>query len=337
MSSILDALNKLEGEKEEANDRRASAAFDEEAAERELIGTTVLSGPITIRLKPMTLVLLAVGFSVVLAAISVGTFAILTANRAQPSENEPQFASALPNVQTAPIPAFEAPEPDPAPAVAIPEDIDSGDQPTAAEPVAPEETSTASSSPPVEDSTETVAEPAAERVSKPAVETATPEPPAANIENEPEPEPAPEPAPVEVEPVSDPVLDSEPVSNPITGAETETPAPKEEPARTMTARASEQPPNPAQPAPQQAVVAYEDLPRLDARTRASFGLQQENFRVNMVRPVSEFHPRALAIVNMEKVYIGQRIGETGAKLVHVQSDGVAIEIVATGDRFFEDF
>ncbi len=73
------------------------------------------------------------------------------------------------------------------------------------------------------------------------------------------------------------------------------------------------------------------LPRLSAGDRAKHGIGE--MRLNVLREASPTQPEALAIINLKKVYVGEIIPGTRARLIGVQSRAIAIEIEDTGERF----
>ena len=75
-----------------------------------------------------------------------------------------------------------------------------------------------------------------------------------------------------------------------------------------------------------------ELPILRSSDRARLGL--ENLKLNVLREASENRPHGLAIINLNKVYIGEIIPGTRARLIEVKSHGIGIEIVDTGERFY---
>lgn len=79
-------------------------------------------------------------------------------------------------------------------------------------------------------------------------------------------------------------------------------------------------------------VNLRELPILRSSDRARFGL--ENLKLNVLRETSENRPHGLAIINLNKVYIGEIIPGTRARLIEVKAHGIGIEIVDTGERFY---
>jgi hypothetical protein len=88
---------------------------------------------------------------------------------------------------------------------------------------------------------------------------------------------------------------------------------------------------PAAKAPLEA-IDIKKLPILKSSDRARYGL--ENMRLNVLREASESRPHGLAIINLNKVYIGEVIPGTRARLIDVKSYGIGIEMADTGERFY---
>jgi len=78
-----------------------------------------------------------------------------------------------------------------------------------------------------------------------------------------------------------------------------------------------------------------DLPRMRAAERARMGL--ENIRINMLREASETRPYGLAVINLDKVYVGDLIPRTQVKLLEVEPRGIAIENLADGKRYYIEY
>ena len=74
------------------------------------------------------------------------------------------------------------------------------------------------------------------------------------------------------------------------------------------------------------------LPELRGSDRVRLGL--ENLRINVIREADAHRPDAVAIINLNRVFIGERIPATNAKLVGIARQGIAIEMVDSGERFF---
>ncbi len=76
------------------------------------------------------------------------------------------------------------------------------------------------------------------------------------------------------------------------------------------------------------------LPQLRNTERNRHGL--EGMRINMLREPSDSRPNALAIINLNRVFVGERIPDTNARLIGVEARGIAIEILDSQERYFVD-
>lgn len=89
------------------------------------------------------------------------------------------------------------------------------------------------------------------------------------------------------------------------------------------------------PPPRARSVVPEDireLPPLRSSERARFGL--ESLKINMLREPSKNRPRGSVIINLKKVYLDERIPGTSARLVAVASDGIALEVGSERELYF---
>ncbi len=360
MSSILDALKKLELEKAQASQ---DVALTPVTAEQELISHRTMHERLTIRMSPTTAIAAVAIFSLVLVLLSVGLSAVLL--------RDPALAKRPAAVKTAAVspavqPAAPAPTLPPAPAV-IPPAVSRAnvDRPPAKTPdkpaSAPVETAKAppAITPPVSDPV-------------PVVKDSDQQPKTAATETEPtKKEPAPAPAP---EPVPEPAVETEakasttdtpPVPLPPAVQVAKIPAVEESEVKTEAlpdwpdlakavkpqAEESSTPPIPrhvapprdeaeGQPSTEPPVRAavpqsIKELPILSPGIKMRYGL--DKLRVNMVKPISPSNPYGQAVINMIPTYEGDPILNTTAKLIKVESHGVAIEIMSTGDRYYLDF
>jgi len=73
------------------------------------------------------------------------------------------------------------------------------------------------------------------------------------------------------------------------------------------------------------------LPRLGERERSRHGLTE--LRLNVLRVATPTQPEPSAIINLKKVYVGEIIPDTRARLIGVQSRSIAIEIEGSGERY----
>jgi len=145
------------------------------------------------------------------------------------------------------------------------------------------------------------------------------------------PQPAPEPAPEPVAATPAPAPEPEPVAT--------TPAPEPEPDPAPVAQASyTSPPGAIEDSTHVTTSAralpsdIRDLPPLRGSDRVRHGL--EYLRINVLRADSETTPYPHAIINLHKVFVGDVIPGTGARLAGVAEHGIALEVDASGERFY---
>lgn len=118
----------------------------------------------------------------------------------------------------------------------------------------------------------------------------------------------------------------EPISS-SAAAESQDPAPVVAPAPESTVReptiaegnVSEPPPSPANP---EATAVAKPVPA-----------QKPALKINVLRPSSEQFPEALAVVNRQKVAVGDSVD--GAKVLEMRADGILFEYA--GESFFVRF
>lgn len=267
MSSILDALKKLEAEKaaQQAEEQEPDESFHAEAAEAELVGARQPNESLSLRLTPLTLVIGGGVFAVILIAISV-TVSIFVAESnitPQPVALNTAAPMSVPPTQAAPPERPASPQPSTPVAAA-----------TTQAPAAP------------------VAAPAAPPTQAiPVVPNAAPTPilPTPDVAPLASPSAAPLAPPALPEPIAKQPGDLEPVD-------------------------------------------VNKLPLLRSSERARYGL--ENLRLNVLREAGPNRPNGLAIINLNKVYIGEVIPGTHARLIDVTRRGIAIEIVDTKERYY---
>lgn len=75
-------------------------------------------------------------------------------------------------------------------------------------------------------------------------------------------------------------------------------------------------------------VEVNSLPRLTMQEREQLGL--DSLRLNVLRPASKEQPDALAIINLKKVYVGEIIPGTRARLIGVESGAIGVEVETGG-------
>lgn len=74
------------------------------------------------------------------------------------------------------------------------------------------------------------------------------------------------------------------------------------------------------------------LPILPRSDYGRYGL--DGLSLNMLREPSKDRPNGLAIINLNKVYPGESIQGSKAKLIGVSRIGIGIEIETTGEQYF---
>jgi hypothetical protein len=77
--------------------------------------------------------------------------------------------------------------------------------------------------------------------------------------------------------------------------------------------------------------AVNALPRLTLADQERYGLGE--LRLNVLREAGPGNPDPVAIINLKKVYLGERIPGTSARLIGISSRAIAIEIEGSGARF----
>jgi hypothetical protein len=79
-------------------------------------------------------------------------------------------------------------------------------------------------------------------------------------------------------------------------------------------------------------VPLESLPVLRDRDRRRLGL--DSMRINVLRAKGPRRPNPVAIINLSKVYIGDLIPNTRAKLIGIRMNGIGIAMQGSNERFF---
>ncbi|MBI2424137.1 MAG: hypothetical protein HYV27_15000 [Candidatus Hydrogenedentes bacterium] len=356
MSSILDALKKVEEERAAKSRRSDEQPFHAASAGVDLLDDEPRPGREVSHFKlsiPAMGLILAVFAALMIAvavlmpgrsgeqapvAIAAQPPAIAVPVPAQPASDPapapsnptpsftaPAAQAQLPAVASAP-PAATAPEPLPQVHAPSPEPVTPAPQPEVAAlaPAAPAQ-------PPAQ--AEAII-PAAPPVQMAAVEPAPEEPTtvAPSPASLPEAATIADPAPPqdagamkrEVLPLPAP---SEPAGQPlvVAGMETETARPA---ARKKDEAVAEDTALPESVLPED----IRQLPRLPRGEYAKYGLEELTF--NMIREENNDRGEAHAVINLVKVYIGERIPDSRVKLVAVRRHGVAIEVEQTGSRYY---
>lgn len=326
MSSILDALKKLEAEKVQAR-KRIEGNAAEQVPERELVGRHVARGRQTVRLTPVTFVLGLIVLAVAVVGTSVGVSMILIARTGQHPADGVRPIDHGPYEQADDVAASSTPAPPASPATS----------PPAGELPAPSDAQTDGNTPlpppvaepkPQESSVAASVEPTA---GPPPAEQKAPEI-AARVTRPPAPGP-PTPASVSTQ-----------VPAPASPPPSVGPSPEPGPSwqgpmmQTLPRPASGSPPkerkaSTPQPSLDMATLARRPLRETDKRRLGLTGLQ-----INMLQPVNKNRPHASAIINLNKVYLGEMIPRTSAKLIAVDGlEGIAIEIRDTKEQFYVPF
>ncbi|MFP6582368.1 MAG: hypothetical protein VCD00_07400 [Candidatus Hydrogenedentota bacterium] len=290
MSSILDALNKLEGEKERerAQQTLEPAEIDPELAAEALIEPDALRDSVTLNIRPVTLIAGAVSLLILIVVIVAITVSVMVDSAPQ------QMATADP-----PTTSISPPQPESTP-------------PAMAETV-------------VESSTEVVAAiPEEVPIAAISEETTAPEP-APVKQSDPTPVSTPV-EPVALEATPEPVL-PEPIEvEPLVVAKVAAPESKTDVAPQA---------QPETKIPEAEVLNIQALPRFTVALQRKHGL--DDFKINMINPVSDTNPYGNAIINREKVFENSYIGGNQVLLKKVEKEGISVEVVRTGEFFFHGF
>jgi hypothetical protein len=309
MSSILDALKKLEEEKAARTAKPEEEPFEPERAGESLFGrdpATRSGGGVS----PMALFVGGGIFTLLVACISV--VAVLWYTRPAPADTP------APTVLAANTPEAAAPDTEEVP------------------PGTDRDTAVIVPAPVVEDAAPqpTVEDPPATEVTHVATAVADPAP----VSPEPEPEPQPEPRP-------EPEVSIAPRPAPVQQPTQPAPAAVATPAVVVTPPAVEAPPatpSPTRSTPSDAEPAaakgtplprdLSTLPPLRASDEVRYGL--ENITINGIREPNANRPYGVAYINMDRVYVNEVIPGTRARIVGLDLRGIAIEIVGSGERFY---
>ena len=357
MSSILDALNKLEQEKAsriaEAAGKVVSTSPEEAAAE--LLGDNAFSSSLTLTSHSCVPVVAALIVGALLTTLTVVVTLWLVATPGQTviAAPAPAVEQEAPLVHTYTVPlkaevetveAVPAPpqEPEPAPVAAAKAPVVTPQETPKpkAKPLPPEPVKVPEPAvlPPVSQAEPITAVPKPEPVAPPP----TPVPPVVV------PEPAPvvaaqefpptPPAPLVVEtPMAEPeqhplpdaaaLMRQQELASPPPAATAgdgivlaQATAPSRAPVFAVppAARADSGP------------VDMNALPRLSTQEREDLGL--DNIRLNVLRPADKDQPDALAIINLKKVYVGEMIPGTSARLIAVESGAIGVEVDSGGSQ-----
>lgn len=313
MSSILDALNKLEQDRADAQRSSEGLDIDPISAAQELVGPSALRDHITIRFLPVTLILGGLAFVLVLVSLSVGV-SLLIVRSSVPKAVITTDAAAQGTTVAASV---TAPTQEPPP-----EEVSSSvvaAEPEASERFALEAPKDQSNR--VEESSGSMEAP--ETV--PALDMTPPTPYRTS----------PEIAQMAKVEVTTPVED---VTNSLDGAQRSgIVAPQE---RILDAGSSVpellSPFNRgaigARAEPESTALSLKELPFLTQADRARYA--DGPLMVNMVSPVSETNPYGSAVINVITVFEGQNIPGTQFRLIGVEIGGIGVAVQGTTKRFF---
>lgn len=79
-------------------------------------------------------------------------------------------------------------------------------------------------------------------------------------------------------------------------------------------------------------VNIQTLPVMKTSDKIRLGL--DRLQLNVLREASAKNPYALAIINLNKVYVGEIIPGTSVRLIDVKTHGIAVEVLGTGERYY---
>lgn len=325
MSSILEALKKLEEEKAEAN-QAAAIEIDDITAERDLFGGNPPGARPALQLSPAALFVCGLVFTVVLVAVSVGLSLIVVRSHTPPVTAVQAPVAPITTAErhldaTPPAPVPEANSGVPA-QITPPERSQPHAERQAAPPATP--ASDASTSPPADTDL-----PAGQADLKTvSASAAVPNPPTPSGNGGPSLQMAATPAeqtPSPPQPRNRPVIAS---PSPVSTTDTATRAGLE-PSRRLPAEPAGQAAAPPQPKKAQNLAS---LPILTETVKARYSLTR--MKLNMTRPANAHRPQASAIINAKPVFEGERIPGSEARLIGVLQNGIAIEIIPTGEQFY---
>lgn len=151
------------------------------------------------------------------------------------------------------------------------------------------------------------------------------------------PEPEAQPEATVVTPVPIKVAEAEPApARPVRPTPRPAPAPEapvEAPAVEEVRYEPYIPPPPAEKATPAALPSdIRTLPMLSRDERAQYRLDDIN--INMLNEASPTRPLGNALINLEKVFIGETLPGSNATLIDVKSHGIAVEIMSTRQRYY---
>lgn len=330
MSSILDALNKLEEEKAQARRDAEGGPIDPELAARELLGETIAQPAMNLQLTPSRIAAMAVAGAIAVLGVAAIVSYLVVRGVARDNPPAPKTAAASPAI-IPPPPKPEAIAPaassenrqvviqrpaEIGPLEVTPVESDAVESTVSdTPPPAPEPEPAAASPPPQPE-----VKPAAPREDPPQ-ETA-PEPVSRPAERErvAKAETPPPPPPPEQKPdIAEPDFDMPEIgSAPPLREERVFATPQRE-----TARVEPEPPA-ARPWPTQPFFSHTE--------QSEYGF--ERFTVNMFAPANDRNPFNFALINRVKVFVGERVGSSSLRLAHVGETEIGLEDIETGQRYY---
>ena len=296
MSSILDALNKLEREKAAA--KTIDLEVDPALAARELLGQDILRDKVAVQVRPANLILTIMAFALVLVGLSVWISTRMVARQAPvvpaaslaPERVVAERAEAL----------LHEPESGPEGEVAVLEFTNVG-----------------------------MVAPIPELAKAPVDANPIADTPAPDAEVTPS-------VPQTLDTAEAPVIEFTNVAVVVPIREEVARAELVEPEEVFSKGAMETVPDANT---DEALVSLKDvhkLPILTSAIREQYNLG--DVKLNMVWPAELSRPYGrpydLALINRMKVQVGDRIPSTTVRLIKVERDGVAIEIIGTRKYFF---
>ena len=317
MSSILDALNKLEQDKAQAQRRAEGYEDDPVSAAQELVGRSVLHDRVTVRFSPLTLAAGAVVAVALLVVLSMGLSLMLFGTGDQDAASP---------VEALPVAATPAIAKDSVPLVATNQEVVAS---TVAPDAAPTELpakAIVAAPPNTADEETPVAETNSDPAPLPAVQHAL----------TPEPEPVEEPAPPVTRAV-DPIPETV-VAQPRPQIIEADPLPERDmiaqvPRETSTPLSRIE--TPAEPPVEELDRPLHLLPVLTPAIASRY--VDDALVINMIVPPSDSNPYGFALINRVKVYEGQRISGTRLQLFEVGAQGIGVRVMGAGEKYFVEF
>ena len=311
MSSILNALNKVEEEQEQlkAQENLRPEDIDSADAVDDLLGADVRRDKMTLQVSPM--VLIGGGFLALIILVATVAFVVATVMKPESVQPSNTIASLPPAVSnpTPPVETIEPVTPNTSDTTTPTIPIEEMSEPTEEFPPTPPATEATPQKPMTEDPIESTPPAAPENTEPtPIAETPKPTPAPKVIEKTPEPLPKP----------TSTVLDEDGPLN-------------FKPATPDTTESIEQ---------SETIIAQNNkpihmYPRFTNTLQMKYGF--ETFKINMVSPQSARNPYGSAIINREKVFEGNSIADSQIILYKVEKNGVAFENSRTGKRYYSKF